>query len=417
MKKILIVFVLTIIMLLTACSLPAQESIVAESSEMAVQAASTRNEFINMDMHVSTGLWGLLQTYTTCNNHFFSVESIPSGGIYLRDIDMLSFTEKSIGNINNPVIEDALGGISPINVNGQLVLIKKGATPIPAADFSGWESSVFVGDKDVGYKPIFSLKKNEMFSTSMMAYDCNDNLYCIVQAYDAEIYADLENTYLVRININSGISEILYEWKGWSFISIIGTYPEGLVIQTVDASTDIPMMAMELFSTYTNSLIETNLIWELGERSTAVDDQGHLYYCLDNKLYVYDFSSSEIILLDDNICNDFGDTEAILTGEVIDNHIIYSVLDSLCYYDLNSKQKQKLELYYTHDGVDERPVIIYGETESCFVVVTGMSKIAETYSDNQGSYTYERGYEQYAAIDKEDYWNSIPNYVDITSMM
>ena len=49
---------------------------------------------------------------------------------------------------------------------------------------------------------------------------------------------------------------------------------------------------------------------------------------------------------------------------------------------------------------------IWGAYEDKYVVLSGARFIHETYSDKDGSYSIDRGYDTYSLISQNEYWNS-----------
>ena len=105
----------------------------------------------------------------------------------------------------------------------------------------------------------------------------------------------------------------------------------------------------------------------------------------------------------------------MLMGEIRDNHIMFSnsTGEHTRYYSYNltTQETLPLSLSFTHEG-GEIPVFIQDETDQYFLVNGGMMNITRSATGLDGSlYTVDSSMTEYMLIKKEDYWNSVPNYI------
>lgn len=402
-------------MLLCSCAKAQEVKADSEENDVTVNQTSTVRDFKDMGMSLATTTWGLLQQSTLVNDRFAIVEPVPTGGCYIREYRLPEMNEVNIGDNDNPVIDDIRGGAAPLSANGNLIIIKNGQTPIPSSDWEGTPSIIYMEESEGKFKPLITLKNNELFSMGMEACDTQDNLYSIVQVFDTETYSSLKESYLMRINIHSGETTVLKNWEGFAIINIIGIYPEGLVIQKMDYGSSLTggpaEMSLELYSVLSNTGEDIDLSWKEGEYSTALDDQGHVYYCNGKALNMYDLASGEKVAVDQDISLGEEIDSILLLGEVIDTHIPYYIVTTsgneiLCSYDLTTGECSQNQKTYIFDGEDVRPMTIWGTYEDKYVVLSGARFIPETYSDKDGSYSIDRGYDTYSLISQNEYWNS-----------
>ena len=109
----------------------------------------------------------------------------------------------------------------------------------------------------------------------------------------------------------------------------------------------------------------------------------------------------------------------MLVGEIHDNNIVFSNLNEQYFcYNLSTKKTMPLLLSYEYDG-GTIPVSIMAENEQYFLVNTGIVTLPRSATGTDGSiYNIDYPITDYKLIKKEDYWNSVPNYLsfDITQL-
>jgi len=106
-----------------------------------------------------------------------------------------------------------------------------------------------------------------------------------------------------------------------------------------------------------------------------------------------------------------------LIGKIIDNHIPFIVStysdddgnetydDFYFYYEIDSGKIISVNIC-NEDGTEINSGLVYGETESMFLVGNGLRFIESCYEGIDGETIPNNYYSDYALITKEDFWNS-----------
>lgn len=180
---------------------------------------------------------------------------------------------------------------------------------------------------------------------------------------------------------------------------------------------------LQLYSLHDNCLIDTNFTWKQGELSLVIN-QDTIYYVKkgDLRLYAHSLQTGKDLVVSDNLYgSDSSDSSGsvMLVGEIHDNNIVFSNLNEQYFcYNLATKKTMPLLLSYEYDG-GTIPVSIMAENEQYFLVNTGIVTLSRSATGTDGSiYNIDYPITDYKLIKKEDYWNSVPNYLsfDITQL-
>ena len=255
------------------------------------------------------------------------------------------------------------------------------------------------------------------------------NLYLLLLDYDANAM-QITNTALCRTNFDENKLERLCQLGKEREGNIIGVYPEGLVLQRSwisseyagdDLQDQLPHLQYELqlYSLRENRLTDTGFAWTQGELSFTAR-QGIVYFVKSGGacLYAHNLQNGKEWIVTDNIFGEAQPTPAasvMLMGEIRDNHIMFSSSTGehtrYYSYNLTTQETLPLSLSFTHEG-GEIPVFIQDETDQYFLVNGGMMNITRSATGLDGSlYTVDSSMTEYMLIKKEDYWNSVPNYI------
>ena len=259
------------------------------------------------------------------------------------------------------------------------------------------------------------------------------NLYLLLLDYDSQ-KMQITNTALCCTDFNKNKMNRLCSLGNQKDWSIIGTYSEGLILQCSWLSSEHSSQdpddqlsnlhyELQLYSLHDNCLIDTNFTWKQGELSLVIN-QDTIYYVKkgDLRLYAHSLQTGKDLVVSDNLYgSDSSDSSGsvMLVGEIHDNNIVFSNLNEQYFcYNLSTKKTMPLLLSYEYDG-GTIPVSIMAENEQYFLVNTGIVTLPRSATGTDGSiYNIDYPITDYKLIKKEDYWNSVPNYLsfDITQL-
>ena len=344
--------------------------------------------------------------------------------IYLSDQMVVTNDEENPG-----WLEDIFGGAVPLAVNGKLYVVKYGKSPIPNINYEGAPSFLLQMEPNAASRKKLTVPQGCLLSYNTGIAADGQNLYLLLLDYDANAM-QITNTALCRTNFDENKLERLCQLGKEREGNIIGVYPEGLVLQRSwisseyagdDLQDQLPHLQYELqlYSLRENRLTDTGFAWTQGELSFTAR-QGIVYFVKSGGacLYAHNLQNGKEWIVTDNIFGEAQPTPAasvMLMGEIRDNHIMFSSSTGehtrYYSYNLTTQETLPLSLSFTHEG-GEIPVFIQDETDQYFLVNGGMMNITRSATGLDGSlYTVDSSMTEYMLIKKEDYWNSVPNYI------
>lgn len=292
---------------------------------------------------------------------------------------------------------------------------EKALSKIISMDFNGENKNKF-----------YTFAANEwMHDTSGVACDKEDNLYFIESYLDEEGYSEKKN--IVTVNINTGEKTELLTLDNTDRYFIIGAYGDELVLKKATVPDRSKPFYQQLDSQKIGIILlnvdtlKTEKITEFGKEEKSV-------LCHDNMLYTLNAGNGNINAL--NLST--GEEEVVYTikdstvkgvkydsfslgHDFYDGHILLDGIKSDGYtdflaVDVNEKTITKLELYS-----DDNFCGIFAENSEYFYVQTGKFTYKIEIPDPAGNtYTGDIPMMKMSLIKKADYWNNIPNFIEIT---
>lgn len=263
---------------------------------------------------------------------------------------------------------------------------------------------------------IYSLSGNEAF-TDAIAMD-NKYIYATV----ISINKNAEQTKEVRrINFSTGSAETIHVFES-SSERVFGAYENYLIIENATASNKY----FYTINIITNKKSENIYGFEYTEGLRFELIFKDILISLrqkDNKsadIYTFNFST----LKEELLASDFAvySFDAVYIKDIIDNRVILEVTDNrdvnnivFNSYNINldSKELTKNELTFKFYA-DTRNVTVLAEFKNKFLVESGVELGVITLVDNAGvPYFTETAIPTHSLIDKNDFWNNIPNYEKI----
>ncbi|MEG1944284.1 MAG: hypothetical protein RR058_02555 [Oscillospiraceae bacterium] len=361
------------------------------------------------------------------------------GKLFFYDFDtrVISYVSNQLiptdDETNPGWISDLMGGITPVVADDSLYLFKLGALPVPAESHPGYEKHIIKMDFDGTNRKTISLSSWQEFNTGAIAFDGN-YLYFVVNEYDSNT-GFLKQYYLCRANFDSMQLEIVCELGAEDRYSLVDVYEDGLVFQrfsVVGTTTDeynmeVPMLKSEivLYSIVENKFKDTDIIWSNNSISCVFGSNSKIYFVEPKtpKLYAYDLATGTRSLLCEDLNVDSLAIDSIyITGGIFDNHVPFCIStiiegkdgevsrDIHYFYDIETGKVNTVS-FAEIDGLEMTAMYIVGESENEFFLHLGGRYVRTTKTSQNGdSYTFDELIYDYAMIDKEDYWNSVPNF-------
>lgn len=333
-------------------------------------------------------------------------------------------------------IADIFGGAAPIAVNGKFYVLKYGKAPLPKIQYEGSPSILLEMEPNAANRKRLTLPSGILFkSYSGIAADGTD-LYLLLAAFDSSTLQITEAS-LCRTDFDEGKINTLYDFDiQKKDVAIIGVYPQGLILQrssfpseysNADITEQIEHLSyqIQLYSVVDNSLFDTDFCWDQGDLSFVLD--GSTVYFVrsgETTLRKYDLLNATETVVTENILQGTDCAQAdsvILTGEVYDEHFQFVVegQETGTYYSyaISDGTVLPLKLFYPYMGA-ELPVTFVSESEEYFLVNNGMKTLQRAASGTDGTfYTMDSNERQYALIKKDDYWNSLPHYLEFNDSL
>ena len=292
---------------------------------------------------------------------------------------------------------------------------EKALSKIISMDFNGENKNKF-----------YTFAANEwMHDTSGVACDKEDNLYFIESYLDEEGYSEKKN--IVTVNINTGEKTELLTLDNIDRYFIIGAYGDELVLKKAT----VPDRSKPFYQQLDSQKIEiillnvdtlkTEKITEFGKEEKSVLCHDNMLYTLNagngniNALNLSTGEEEVVYTIKDSTVNGVKYDSFSLRHDFYDGHILLDGIKSDGYtdflaVDVNEKTVTKLELYS-----DDNFCGIFAENSEYFYVQTGEFTYKIEIPDPAGNtYTGDIPMMKMSLIKKADYWNNIPNFIEIT---
>ena len=292
---------------------------------------------------------------------------------------------------------------------------EKALSKIISMDFNGENKNKF-----------YTFAANEwMHDTSGVACDKEDNLYFIESYLDEEGYSEKKN--IVTVNINTGEKTELLTLDNTDRYFIIGAYGDELVLKKATVPDRSKPFYQQLDSQKFEIILlnvdttETEKITEFGREEKSVLCHDNMLYTLNagngniNALNLSTGEEEVVYTIKDSTVNGVKYDSFSLRHDVYDGHILLEGIKSDGYkdclaVDVNEKTITKLELYS-----DDNFCGIFAENSEYFYVQTGEFTYKIEIPDPAGNtYTGDIPMMKMSLIKKADYWNNIPNFIEIT---
>jgi len=323
-------------------------------------------------------------------------------------------------------IEDTFGGAVPMAANDCLYVVKYGKSPIPSIQYEGSPSYLLRMETNAANRQKLVVPQGKLLKSSTGIAADGEELYLILTDYDAEAM-QMTGMTLCKTDFEGNQWESMLSLGADKDAAIVGVYSDGLVLQRAwmpieyeDARIEdqLPHLsyALQLYSITEGKLIDTNFTWAQGDLTFAMGD-GVLYYVRsgETRLYVHDLLTGEEEVLTDDLTPASADASVYLIGEPRDNHLLFNVstkdFSSNYSVSLSTYEVQPCALSFEHED-GQLPVQIIAECEQYFLVNNGFITLHLSATGTDGSfYTYDSPITRYALMKKDDYWNSVPNYI------
>ena len=253
---------------------------------------------------------------------------------------------------------------------------------------------------------------------------------------------------LVRIPFDEGKLQVLYDFsayapQGEDLIGspwfLLGADAKGFLIKNIAVSVPV-----EPGQTGIVSESQLHIIYRLSAQngSTVMEEllnyPGGAYdeYLYDNSLYQLNLSETNLSLFRLDLMTGKKEllTDQLPTGNNDTVHFVGAydgklLLDSYLessdgltvtpvrvMVDLDTHEVKPCTLTY-QEGEQERPVWIFAESKDAYLVVFGCEPYTEAVKGKLGDVrNVQRVRDIYGLIDKQDYWNSVPNYKPLTPL-
>ena len=326
---------------------------------------------------------------------------------------------------NTSYLSDRYGMMVPVTTKEKLLVFhhnspsaidwygNKSLSSITSMDFNGENKNKF-----------YTFAANEwMHTESGIACDTN-NIYFIESILSSEGLT--EDKKIVKINISSGEKEDIITLDNDDRWFIIGAFNDKLIIKKISVpNNDSPWYSQIKSQEYDiitlcTSTKQTKKIISYVQGSMDIVCNKNYIYLLDadkQKISSLDISSGEekdIFYIYNNTINDVKYENITLRKDYFDDHILIegvkpnNHIDFIA-IDTNQKNATKLELYS-----NDKFCGIFAENENYFYIQVGsIDYEIDIDSPDGNSYSSFASVLEMALIEKDDYWNNIPNYITI----
>ncbi len=330
---------------------------------------------------------------------------------------------------NDGWIQDCFGGADIFTYGEKLYLSNSGQRYIQSED-QAFAAKITQMNLDGSNKQTIEFPDNmEINANGGLAFD-GENIYLTLWVYDTNTGENL-NTSLCKISFDTGEYEIMDTFdNNGAFLSIRNVYQDGLVLShyAMDASNN-PSVKFIKYSMLTHEIIDS---------FDVISDYGYNQVFINGKMYYGKPETREIWVLNiDTMTNemvfDVGeklpDTEDLVYLDVArishDEHLLFrltnietdqSKASIIKDYGYDTRTGEIIELTLTgkfgSSGADAKLEILAENTEY-FLVGVGESMKSMPYYDSDGVQMYYSDlFLNVKLIKKEDYWHSIPNYIE-----
>lgn len=219
---------------------------------------------------------------------------------------------------------------------------------------------------------------------------------------------------IISLNQKDLKLQVIYEFDKKCYIEIKGVFEDNFII-TRHYSNEQNEVISDIIKFNLKSK-NINVITELKQFS-SIKINSEIMYIFNNTDFTLEsinLKNGEFKIYDNLFKMDYD--KISLVSDIYDNHLFFSVsvgsLNEKWALNLTTMELKKLEIYN-----DENFVGIYGEIKEYFLVITGMKvvKYMDTAPDKVTKFEAEKFVEDIRLILKSDYWNNMPNYIEIES--
>lgn len=264
---------------------------------------------------------------------------------------------------------------------------------------------------------LYSGTGNEIILSTIAADE--NNLFFISCRTETKNSITTENRYLVQMNTKTGELQDLCQLTNSAWM--IGAVNNTIVFHSVfveNEDDDAPPVMTHEISTYAFSTQELSVIqsWPNEERTVAAVSNEYLVTANTStkKLMVQEIATGAVTAthsIDEYISKD---NSEMFFADCRNSKFVFWDFEKeqLCAIDILTGAGSYISLKFMEPEKQEnRPVEIYAETSSSFLVCYNKEIVARKYPGADGTIEEIQGLQpSFALIAKEDYWNSIPNY-------
>lgn len=428
--------ILCCLLLLSACAQNAQASVESASDTASLPQQNVPAIKMTMALH-SLGLLGT----EIAGNENGAYAILPDTQDYSARILYYDYATRQLTYLSNQVIvtndeenpgwlEDVFGGAVPLAVNEKLYIVKYGKPAIPSIPYEGSPSFLLQMEPNAANRQALTIPQGNLLKNNTGIAADGENLYVLLTSYDEQAMRITDVT-LCKTDFSRNTFDRLLSFGIEKDTYIIGVYPGGIILQQTALPTQYThadkqvqlahvVNELQLYSIAENKIISTDFTWTQGELSFVLG-QGVAYYVKNGtgQLCAYDLQNKTEQIISENLLDGLpvkaADAQIRLMGSFINDHICFKLQvgeeRSDYSYSLQTQKVLPLSLYFEYEG-GVIPVSIAAESAEYFLVNTGFHMLNRTATGTDGvPYSFVSKMTEYALIQKEDYWNSIPNYI------
>ncbi|MEG1862893.1 MAG: hypothetical protein RR198_04730 [Oscillospiraceae bacterium] len=272
------------------------------------------------------------------------------------------------------------------------------------------------------HKILYTMNQNESEGGE---YFCdNENIYFVITKPVTKDKDLLSQQFLIKLNIYTGeIKEILNLSEKFNnyYVNVIGSYNDELIVKII--STKMIIESIKIDGT-SGTLAKVELSFD--NSNVTYHNQYAYFVNYDNRCFVRkNIETGEEKTLNWHSEENFNIIDSSF-GNVIDEKILFSVAeisndngistrkDKLYYIDFDENKMTEIALRYTYDGMS-KPVVIVAQTSDSLLVMNGIEDVVHAYPENdKGIISDIVPTPQYGILSKNDFWQSNPNYYNIS---
>lgn len=270
-------------------------------------------------------------------------------------------------------------------------------------------------------KLLYTGGANEML-LSTIATD-GKNLFFIRNQTELKENIPIQSRFLVQLDTTTGEQKEICALPDGAWM--IGASGQSLIFHSITvknkAENAAPRMEHEIFAySLETQNLSTVQSWSSAENKTALVFQNNcITVNADTKeLTVTEISTGKIIATHSLAQFMTAENKNIWFQGCHDNHFYFFdwSVQQLCAIDLVSGEGKYITMTYLDpDKQEQRPVEIYAETDTDFLICYDKKILPRNYPAPDGTMeTIEVSQPQFALIAKADYWNSVANYKQVT---